>query len=232
MLPRQMYVAENVLLDGRLALFHEEERWLVVSDIHFGYELSQRAAGRLVPLWGMSSITNTLQQLLYDYGPDRLIILGDLVHDRAAEKATQRLLEILSTPCELIVIAGNHDRHLTDTIVFLESWRSEHFHFHHGHCATETSDRIQIIGHHHPAGTVRDGAGLRLRLPAFVQQGNCWVMPAFSPWAAGTEWPHDEQSRIWLCSPRRILRIDQSETEVDLRSQRDAKNHAAKPATI
>jgi metallophosphoesterase superfamily enzyme len=78
----QMYIAENVLLDGRLALFHELERWLVVSDLHFGYELSQRTAGRLVPLWGMSDITNKLEQLLCDYRPDRLIILGDLVHDR------------------------------------------------------------------------------------------------------------------------------------------------------
>ncbi len=47
-------IAPNVLLDGRLALFHEVERWLAVADLHFGYELSQRAAGRLMPLWGMS----------------------------------------------------------------------------------------------------------------------------------------------------------------------------------
>jgi len=39
------YVAENVLLDSRLALFHEEEKWLAVTDLHFGFELSQRMAG-------------------------------------------------------------------------------------------------------------------------------------------------------------------------------------------
>jgi metallophosphoesterase superfamily enzyme len=68
-------------------------------------------------------------------------------------------------------------------VEFADAWQSERFDFHHGHCAAGTSDRIQIIGHHHPAGTVRDGAGLRLKFPAFVQQGNCWIMPAFSPWA-------------------------------------------------
>ena len=132
----------------------------------------------------MSDITDKLEQLLCDYAPDRLIILGDLVHDRAAEKQAQRLIEKLGGVCELIVIAGNHDRHLKGTIAFVESWQSERFHFFHGHCAVEKSDRIQIIGHYHPAGVMWDGAGLRLKFPAFVQQGNCWIMPAFSPWEA------------------------------------------------
>jgi metallophosphoesterase superfamily enzyme len=58
------------------------------------------------------------------------------------------------------------------------------------------SDLIQVV---------RDGAGLRLKLPAFVQNDRCWIMPAFSPWAAGTVWPQEEQTRIWLCSPTRII---------------------------
>lgn len=201
-------VAENVVLDGRLALYHESEHWLAVADLHFGYELSQRAAGRLVPLWGMHSITDRLLQLLDDYQPQRLIILGDLVHDRASAVEARDLLERIREFCEPIVIAGNHDRQLAGTIELVDSWRSREFYFHHGHCATEECDCIQIIGHHHPAGTVRDGAGLRLKLPAFVQQKHCWIMPAFSPWASGTAWPEDGESRIWLCSPQRVLQLD------------------------
>ena len=55
------------------------------------------------------------------------------------------------------------------------------------------------------------GAGLRLKLPAFVQQGSCWILPAFSPWAAGAAWNADTQSQIWLCAPKRILRLPQIE---------------------
>lgn len=39
----QVFVAKSVLLDGRLVLFYEREKWLAVADLHFGYELSQRA---------------------------------------------------------------------------------------------------------------------------------------------------------------------------------------------
>jgi DNA ligase-associated metallophosphoesterase len=207
----QALVADEILLDGRLALFHQSERWLAVADLHFGYELSQRAAGRLVPLWGMASILERLLQLVAEYRPRRLIILGDLVHDLTAAVDARELLERIQDSCEPIVVAGNHDRQLRGKFELFESWETEGFYFHHGHCAAEPSDRIQIIGHHHPAGTISDGAGLRLKYPAFVQQRGCWIMPAFSPWASGTNWAQDKPSRVWLCTPERILRLPESE---------------------
>lgn len=178
-----------------------------MADLHFGYELSQRTAGRLTPMWGMKSTEQRLMELLADYQPRRLLILGDLVHDRAAVEPARALLSRLATICETLLLAGNHDRHVAGTIAMRDSWENEEFHFHHGHCATEAGDRIQVIGHHHPAGTVSDGAGLRLKLPAFVQTAGCWILPAFSPWAAGAAWPTGTSNRVWLCSPGRVLRL-------------------------
>ena len=105
-------IAPNVLLDGRLALFHETEKWLAVADLHFGYELCQRAAGRLIPLWGMTSIEARLVELLAEYQPRQLIIVGDLVHDAASAAAASELLARLRQRCEVIALAGNHDRHV------------------------------------------------------------------------------------------------------------------------
>src|SRR5213082_2570737 len=85
----QALIAESVLLDSRLALFHERENWLAVADLHFGYELSQRVAGRLVPFWGMESIEARLCQLLRDYRPATLILLGDLV-SHASSRTVRR----------------------------------------------------------------------------------------------------------------------------------------------
>ncbi len=201
-------VAPNVLLDGRLALFHETERWLAVADLHFGYELSQRAAGRLVPIWGMASIEERLDELLAHYQPRRLIIVGDLVHDEATTAEAVTLLARLRERCEVIALAGNHDRDIGRMIDFLPRWETKGFVFHHGDGESLESRRIQIIGHHHPAGTISDGAGLRLKLPAFVQQERCWILPAFSPWAGGVAWPEEGASRIWLCTPGRVLRVD------------------------
>ena len=202
-------IAPNVLLDGRLALFHETEGWMAVADLHFGYELSQRAAGRLMPLWGMASVEDRLVELLVEYQPRQLIIVGDLVHDKASSAAAQGLLARLRERCEVIALAGNHDRHVARTIKFAPRWETPEFVFRHGHCEPEESERIHIIGHHHPAASISDGAGLHLKFPAFVQQETrrCWILPAFSPWAGGVVWEGDDKSRIWLCTPGRILRV-------------------------
>lgn len=205
--PNQALVADQILLDGRLALFHETERWLAVADLHFGYELSQRAAGALVPLWGMASISERLEQLLHEYAPRHLIVVGDLVHDRTARHEAAQLLRDLATHCEVTVVSGNHDRQLRGEIEMVESWQSERFHFHHGHCDSDSGGRTQIIGHHHPAAVITDGAGLRLKCPVLVQQSTRWIMPAFSPWAAGTHWEADETSRVWLCTPQRVFEL-------------------------
>ena len=212
-----VYIAENVLLDSRLALFHEAEKWLAVADLHFGFELSQRMAGNLVPLWGMQSIEARLCQLLRDYQPSQVILLGDLVHDRSGARAFFSLIARLREQSDLILIAGNHDAEIKRRaskfnhfdLELHDSFATARFEFHHGDCERKANGRVQIVGHFHPAATLRDGAGLRLKFPAFVQGTNCWILPAFSPWAAGTEWEEREPSCIWICTPQRILRAPQ-----------------------
>ena len=205
--PTQALIDAHTLLDARLALFHRVERWLAVADVHFGYELSQRAAGALFPRWGMDSVEARLLALLTDYQPRQLVIVGDFVHDRSARPAALRLLDTLREHGEIILVAGNHDRGAFTATEMHASWETEKFCFHHGDGATPVgaAGRRQVIGHHHPAKTLRDGAGLALKLPAFVETADRWVLPAFSPWAAGGGGKFGQGARWWLCSPKRVL---------------------------
>ena len=209
---RVLVDGNDTVLDARLALFHRAERWLAVADVHFGYELSQRAAGGLFPLWGMETVEARLRALLDDYRPRRLIVAGDFIHDRAARVPALALLERLRTAgggCEVVLVAGNHDRPAFTAAETCPAFVTDRFYFHHGDgtppAEAERGGRTEIIGHHHPAATLRDGAGLALKLPAFVQTGRRWVLPAFSPWAAGGGGGFGVGARKWLCSPKRIL---------------------------
>ena len=113
----------------------------------------------------------------------------------------------LRARCEVVLVAGNHDRRAFAADEMRAAWTTAGFCFHHGDHAPPpvTAGQRLVIGHHHPAGILRDGAGVSIKLPAFVQTENFWVLPAFSPWAAGGSGRFGSDARLWLCSPKRIL---------------------------
>ena len=56
-------------LSGDRTLFLEEERALVVADIHWGYAESHRRAGNLLPLWGNEATAERLRRVVRHYEP-------------------------------------------------------------------------------------------------------------------------------------------------------------------
>ncbi len=208
-------VAENLRFDHRLALFHETEHWLAVADLHYGYELSQRAAGALIPAWGMSKIEQRLADLVADYRPKTVLFLGDLVHTAAASASFRDWLgRIIPLIPNLVLLRGNHDRHLRDlpSDLPLHDQRRIGSHlFHHGDRPIDPTDiepgDIVFSGHLHPAETLRDGAGLRQKLPVLLQTPSGYILPAFSPWAAGGKTSAQPVLRTWIATSRRVYPV-------------------------
>ncbi len=209
-------VAPGIVLDSRRALYCAEENWLAVADLHFGWERSARAAGMLVPEWGMEEVEARLHKLLHDYRPAKLVICGDLVESRASALAAIGLLERLRTRAaeerralEIIVIAGNHDRRCLESPLTREWHLTEKFCFYHGDrpAPAERGTRTAVIGHFHPAIIMRDGGGVKLKLPLFVQDGALWTLPAFSPWASGMQWDYPAGARLWAMTKQRVLAV-------------------------
>ena len=212
-------VAPDVLLDSRRALMHTRQGWLAVADIHFGYESVRRQQGALLPDWGMPQCEETLRDLISHHRPKRLILVGDIMDGKSSAKETAALLDRLATlVAEIVCILGNHDKAaLKKAWQFVETHREESFAFSHGHQWKATLQNLgetvtHIIGHEHPAVDFSDGAGLRLKLPALVQeqvneQTQRWVLPAFSPWAAGGALKQTHKRlALWACAPTRVWR--------------------------
>jgi metallophosphoesterase superfamily enzyme len=204
--PVRTEVQGGVWLDSRLAVWLSNERVLVVADLHWGYAASHRARGNLLPWWGDEEIEERLRALLVDYHPAEMIWLGDCVH--AAEGAARAETFLRQSPVPVTALAGNHDRR----------WRSAgetsavrgNYFFHHGNTSPACPPHcIEVIGHHHPAVSWGDGAGSRLKLPALVVAAQRLVLPAFSPWAAGTAWSTNQERNetLWAVAPTRIFAL-------------------------
>ncbi len=209
-------VGHGAVLDNRRALYHPFENWLAVADLHFGFELSARAKAAPIPGWGMEEVERRLTSLLRDYKPKTLIMVGDLVENRAVALQALALLKRLKStlsdakaPFDLVLIAGNHDRRCLEGDLLTDYFLTPSFCFYHGDRPEPDAagSRTSIIGHFHPAATVRDKSGVPHKLPAFVQDGSLWTLPAFSPWASGKEWEYARAARVWLCGPSRLLQL-------------------------
>jgi metallophosphoesterase superfamily enzyme len=196
-------------LDSRRALFIEPLRILVVADLHWGYVESHRARGNLLPNWGDAEIASQLRSLIADYQPRELIWLGDSLHTPLGRTAAEKFLHAFSAGPEIFILAGNHDHRWSRAR--LRELQRPGFYFHHGDDTQlkAPAGTLEVIGHHHPAVSLRDGAGTRLKLPALVASARRLILPAFSPWSAGTNWLNyvEPKESLWAIAPSRIFAV-------------------------
>ena len=103
----------------------------------------------------------------------------------------EHTLQALAARVEIIAVRGNHDRafardYASLGIRVVENWKGAGLMAMHGDRlpAGPSAERV-VIGHIHPAFGVRDDAGHTRRIPVFLVGARAYVLPAFSPLAAG-----------------------------------------------
>jgi metallophosphoesterase superfamily enzyme len=195
---------KDVVLDARRAVWLPRSRCLAVGDLHLGEAWARRARGQLVPLSGGDSAVARLKSLLEDYRPERLVLLGDIVHAalplEGIRSAVTDLASLEREGLTLDLCLGNHDRHLPRQ---LERWGlrwktvsqialPEAVLFHGdvpvappSSPAADGRERWRIQGHLHPALVLDDGVASRVKVPCFLVAPGRLVLPAFSEMAAG-----------------------------------------------
>ncbi|CCE02746.1 ligase-associated DNA damage response endonuclease PdeM [Bradyrhizobium sp. STM 3809] len=167
------------------ALFWDEQRLLVVSDLHLEKGSSYAAHGTLLPPFDTVATLRRLSAVIAQYDPRTVIALGDSFHDRDAharltgdDRATIANLQVGR---DWIWITGNHDPaphgiggDVADEITIRAvTFRHE-----------PTGARGEIAGHLHPKARVATRART-LERRCFVSDGERAVMPAFGAYAGG-----------------------------------------------
>ena len=74
---------ETLTLHADRALFWPRVRWLLLADVHFGKGAVLRRAGVALPTGQTVTDLARIDALIAHYRPERLVVLGDLVHGQA-----------------------------------------------------------------------------------------------------------------------------------------------------
>ena len=194
---------DDAVLDARRAVWLPRSRCLAVADLHLGEAWARRARGQLMPLGIVDTTVTRLRALLESYRPERLILLGDIVHAAlpidGIQQAVQELASLEHEGLVLEWCLGNHDRQLPRQ---LERWgitartvrqvNLPEAILLHGDQPPELAgperhaSSWKIQGHLHPALVLDDGIASRAKVPCFLVNPGRLVLPAFSEMAAGS----------------------------------------------
>jgi DNA ligase-associated metallophosphoesterase len=167
-------------------LFWEEERLLVVSDLHLEKGSSFAGRGVLLPPYDTAATLGRLAAVAGRHDPRRVIALGDSFHDRDAHGRLsvpdREALAALQARRDWIWIAGNHDPALPDDLggVVASEVAIGPLTFRH----EPTGAAGEIAGHLHPKARVST-RGRAVERRCFAADGERVVMPAFGAYAGG-----------------------------------------------
>lgn len=175
---------QNFVLTNQRALFWEDQKALVLSDLHIGKTSHFRKNGIALANQVFESDLQRLSVLIEYFQPEKFLVVGDLLHagDNAEVAEFCRWKEQFPD-LKFYLIEGNHDRisKALDKKLCLdfkaEKYESEDFVFIHDFDKKEK--KFQISGHIHP-GFVINSPVKRIKLPCFVVTENRLLLPAFS----------------------------------------------------
>ncbi|HEX2535206.1 MAG TPA: ligase-associated DNA damage response endonuclease PdeM [Chitinophagaceae bacterium] len=177
---------QKLWLSAQRALFWEERKALVLSDLHFGKTGHFRKAGIAVPQNVYKEDLQRLVSLLHYFGPEQLIAVGDLFHS-SNNRELDWFLRWRNDFSGLAVhlVRGNHDI-LEDSwyrtagiSVWEEPLTDGPFRFVHDPEAG-TGGQYSFCGHIHPGVTIQGLGRQTLRFPCFYFGADHCILPAFS----------------------------------------------------
>ena len=177
---------EVLILTNQRAIFWENQKTLMLSDIHIGKTAHFRKSGIPIPNMVLERDLKRLKTVIDYFKPIRIIIVGDLFHagsnnDLDTFEAWLQSFKSL----EWILVKGNHDLISTKykerfQLNILNSFLDiEPFRFVHDIKEVD-SELFTISGHIHP-GVFLEGKGKqRLKLPCYQLSDKQIILPAFS----------------------------------------------------
>ncbi len=185
---------EKLTCDWSGCLWWEDERTLIVSDLHLEKGSSLACRGRLIPPYDTGATLARLARTVNRYGPRRIISLGDSFHDQeAADRLPLRFAESLKAMMagrEWIWISGNHDpappadlggMSAREVLIGKLTFRHE---------PQPGSPDGEIAGHLHPSGKIRR-RDKSVRRPCFATDGSRLIMPSFGAFTGGLNIRHE-----------------------------------------
>ncbi|MEN9686038.1 MAG: ligase-associated damage response endonuclease PdeM [Bacteroidota bacterium] len=187
----QHIIANNTFwLSPQRCIYWEEEKALILSDLHFGKTGHFRKNGIAVPQHIYKEDLQRLIEQVVHFNPKKIIAVGDLFHSKENKE-----LELFAKwrndfhAIDFILVKGNHDilppswyeqKNLTVKEGFYQINEFGFVHDPNEFNMAETAVKYSFSGHLHPAVSMKGLGKQQLSFPCFHFTKKNAVLPAFS----------------------------------------------------
>ena len=183
-------LGNNFLLSTDRAIYWEEKKTLILSDLHFGKTGHFRKAGIAVPQSVFKEDIQRFVALLQSFKPQTVIVIGDMFHSRD-NKEHELFVKWRKdfTQLHIQLVMGNHDilhskwYHDAGIETVNNKLAIECFSFVHdiNDTANENCEEVYVFsGHIHPGISIHGISKQSLSFPCFYFARQYAVLPAFS----------------------------------------------------
>jgi len=208
------FLNQSLLLSPEKALFWEEEKTLVVSDVHLGKSGHFRKHGIAVPQQVNSGNLDRLSLLISQTRPNRLIFLGDLFHsDYNREWSEFVRWRWNYSELTFCLTTGNHDilnrqQYEALDLVLTEQLIHPPFLFRHEPVTDLFENELYpVCGHIHPAVTLRGKGRQTMTLPCFCFSTSHALLPAFGNFTGTYKIKPEKHSSVFAVSGSKMIAL-------------------------
>ncbi|MFI5158396.1 MAG: ligase-associated DNA damage response endonuclease PdeM [Sphingobacteriales bacterium] len=208
---------QDLLLLPQKAIYWQQEKALIVADVHLGKVGHFRKAGIAVPRDMEQDDLAMLSDLIDEHKPKKIIFLGDLFHSDLNTDWDWFVLWRRHFPkLELILIRGNHDiindRHYIDLDVALhDELLIDPFLMLHQPLNDEALNNAAgyvLCGHIHPGVSLSGKARQHITLPCFAFGSRQAILPSFGKFTGKVAIRSQKTDRIFAVASNKVIAID------------------------
>jgi uncharacterized protein len=208
------FADQNFQLLPQKAIYWQNEKALILADLHLGKAGHFRKQGLAIPSQSYQKDYLVLESLIVEYQPVRVLILGDLFH---SEYNTEWDFfgEFIkkNSKIKFELVMGNHDilsaekYNSIGLVIHGESLITENLLFTHYPMKISNENILNFSGHIHP-GVRLEGTGRQaITMPCFYRKEANFILPAFGSLTGLKILKKEKNTEIFGVSGDRIFRI-------------------------
>lgn len=203
--------ANNFVLHPSGALFWEEQKTLLLADVHLGKVAHFRKNGIAVPRKAEGAFYQKITALLLEFTIDRILFLGDLFHSFQNNEWLLFTAWVKKQAVSMILVEGNHDVIPASQFEKIGVQVVDHLieaDFYFSHFPTEKTTQFVFCGHVHPGVKLKGNGLQQMKMPCFFYSPQQMILPAFGAFTGLHLLSPKTGDQVYVTTGKEVMEIE------------------------